>query len=39
MSPGTPGDVSALTTPEEVQVGTRRRDGSLRRPTTVMLRL
>jgi hypothetical protein len=39
MSPGTPGDVSALTTPDEVQVSTRRRDGSLRRPTTVMLRL
>jgi hypothetical protein len=35
MSPWTPEDVSALTTPEEVQVITRRRDGSLRRPTTI----
>lgn len=35
MSAWTLEDVSALTTPEEVQVSTRRRDGSLRRPTTI----
>ena len=35
MSTWTPEDVSVLTTPEEVQVSTRRRDGSLRRPTTI----
>jgi hypothetical protein len=35
MSTWSPQDVSALTTSEEVQVRTRRPDGSLRRPTTI----
>src|SRR5512139_1327512 len=35
MTPWTQQQAQALTAPEEVQVSTRRRDGTLRRPTTI----
>ncbi|OOL33539.1 hypothetical protein GQ85_00260 [Rhodococcus rhodochrous] len=37
MNSWQPQDARAVTAPEEVQVLTRRRDGSLRRPTTIWI--
>lgn len=37
MSTWNPEDVAALTSPQEVQVATRRGDGTLRRPRTIWI--